>query len=89
LAQVAACQGPLQRQSPLHPPPQCGQDLAARKDDEAWRWHEHFGHLHFDTLHRLARDDMVHGLPVIDHVGQFYDMCVITKHRRTPFPAEA
>jgi hypothetical protein len=32
---------------------------------------------------------MVHGLPVIDHVGQFYDMCVITKHRRTPFPAEA
>jgi hypothetical protein len=28
---------------------------------------------------------MVHGLPVIDHVGQFYDMCVITKHRRTPF----
>jgi hypothetical protein len=32
---------------------------------------------------------MVRGLPVIDHVGQFCDTCVIAKHRRTPFPAEA
>jgi transposase InsO family protein len=32
---------------------------------------------------------MVRGLPAIDHVGQFCDTCVITKHRRTPFPAEA
>jgi transposase InsO family protein len=32
---------------------------------------------------------MVRGLPVIDHVGQFCDTCVITKHRYTPFPAEA
>jgi hypothetical protein len=63
--------------------------LAARKDDEAWRWHERFGHLHFNTLRQLARDDMVRRLPAIDHVGQFYDTCVITKHRRTPLPAEA
>jgi transposase InsO family protein len=63
--------------------------LAARKDHEAWRWHERFNHLHFDVLHQLARDDMVRGLPAIDHVSQFYDTCVITKHRSTPFPAEA
>jgi transposase InsO family protein len=63
--------------------------LAARKDDKAWRWHERFGHLHFNALRQLARDDMVRGLPAIDHVGQFYDTCVITKHHRTPFPAEA
>jgi hypothetical protein len=24
--------------------------LAARHDDEAWRWHERFGHLHFEAL---------------------------------------
>jgi hypothetical protein len=63
--------------------------LTTRKDDEAWRWHERFGHPHFDTIHQLARDDMVRGLPAIDHVGQFCDTCVITKHRRTPFPVEA
>lgn len=29
------------------------------------------------------------GLPVIDHVGQFYDTCVIPKHHRALFPSEA
>jgi hypothetical protein len=58
--------------------------LTARKDDEAWRWHERFGHLHFDALHQLARNDMVCGLPTIDHVGQFYDTCVI--HQASPHP---
>jgi len=24
--------------------------LAARRDDEAWQWHERFGHLHFEAL---------------------------------------
>ena len=63
--------------------------LAARKDDEAWRWHERCGHLHFDALHKLGKEDMVRGLPVIKHVGQFCDTCVITKQRRAPFLAEA
>jgi len=43
--------------------------LAARKDDEAWRWHERYGHLHFDALRQLSKDDMARGLPVISHVG--------------------
>jgi transposase InsO family protein len=63
--------------------------LAARKDDEAWRWHERYDHLHFDALHKLSKDDMVRGLPAISHVGQFCDTCVITKHRQAPFPVEA
>jgi len=32
---------------------------------------------------------MARGLPEIDHVAQFCDTCVITKHRRAPFPSEA
>ena len=32
---------------------------------------------------------MARGLPVISHVGQFCDTCVITKHRRALFPCEA
>jgi hypothetical protein len=27
--------------------------LAARSTDSAWLWHERYGHLHFDTLHKL------------------------------------
>jgi 5'-3' exoribonuclease 2 len=63
--------------------------LAAHKDDEAWHWHEHYGHLHFDALHKFAKNDMVHRLLVIKNVRQFYDTYVITKQRRAPFPTEA
>jgi hypothetical protein len=63
--------------------------LAARKDDEAWCWHERYGNLHFNALRKLAKDDMVRGLPAIKHIRQFCDTCVIAKQRRAPFPAEA
>jgi hypothetical protein len=42
--------------------------LAARWDDEAWQWHERFGHLHFDALKRLSAKGMVRGLLSLDHV---------------------
>ena len=60
--------------------------LAARRDDEAWQWHERFGHLHFEALKRLGATEMVRGLPCLDHVEQFCDICVMTKQRRLPFP---
>jgi transposase InsO family protein len=31
---------------------------------------------------------MVRGLPCLDHVEQFYDVCVLTKQRRLPFPQQ-
>jgi hypothetical protein len=33
--------------------------LAARWDDEAWQWHERFGHLHFKALKWLSAKGMV------------------------------
>ena len=41
--------------------------LAARRDDEAWRWHERFGHLHFEALKQLGKE-MVRGMPCVDHI---------------------
>jgi hypothetical protein len=35
--------------------------LAARWDDEAWQWHERFGHLHFEALKWLSAKGMVRG----------------------------
>ena len=63
--------------------------LAARWADEAWQWHERFGHLHFKALKRLSAKGMVRGLPSLDHVEQFCDICVLTKQRRLPFPQQA
>ena len=63
--------------------------FAARRDDEAWQWHERFGHLHFEALKRLSATEMVRGLPCLDHVEQLCDVCVLTKQRQLPFPQRA
>jgi hypothetical protein len=62
--------------------------LAARWDDEAWQWHERFGHLHFEALKRLSAKGMVRGLSSLDHVEQFCNVCMLMKQRRLPFPQQ-
>jgi hypothetical protein len=42
--------------------------LIARRSDEAWRWHERYDHLHFDTPRKLTKEGMVHGIRDIEHV---------------------
>jgi hypothetical protein len=83
LAKVTRCTNRLYVLNVQVAQPLC---LAARRDDEAWQWHERFGHLHFEALKRLSAKGMVRGLPSLDHVEQFCDVCVLTKHRRLPFP---
>jgi hypothetical protein len=45
------------------------------------------GHLNFDALRRLGKEEMARGVLVIDHVEQVCDTCVTTKMRRRSFPA--
>ena len=47
--------------------------LAAHRDDEAWRWHERFGQLHFEALKQLGKKEMVRGMPCVDHIEKLYD----------------
>ena len=63
--------------------------LVARQDDEAWCWHERFGHLHFEALKQLGKEEMVHGMSYINHIEQFCDTCVVTKLKRRPFLRQA
>ena len=63
--------------------------LAAHRDDEAWRWHERFGHLHFKALKQLGKKEMVHGMPCIDHIDKLCDTYVMTKLKRRPYPHQA
>jgi transposase InsO family protein len=63
--------------------------LAVHQDDDAWRWHERFGHANFGSLEKMARLEMVCGLPPISHAEQFYDTCVVAKHRRGVFSKQS
>jgi hypothetical protein len=69
---------------PVHPV--C---LAAGLMSEAWRWHARLGHLHFDGMQRMARGELVRGLPHIDHAEELCDACLAGKKRRLPFPQKA
>ncbi|WVZ61109.1 hypothetical protein U9M48_011031 [Paspalum notatum var. saurae] len=63
--------------------------LAAQGTNAAWRWHARYGHLNFRALRELAHQEMVKGLPQLDHVDQVCDSCLAGKQRRLPFPRKA
>jgi hypothetical protein len=63
--------------------------LMAKGADSAWLWHARFGHLNFRALRRLAREELVRGLPEVDQVEQLCSGCLMGKKRRAPFPQQS
>jgi transposase InsO family protein len=63
--------------------------LAVQGESPAWRWHARYGHLNFRGLRRLVIEEMVNGLPQIDHVDQICDSYLARKQQRLSFPGEA
>jgi len=60
-----------------------------RDDEVAWRWHERFGHVNMAALRKLAREELVRGLPELGQVERICEACQAGKQRRTSFPAQA
>ncbi|XP_066358327.1 uncharacterized protein [Miscanthus floridulus] len=44
--------------------------LAARTNDDSWMWHARFGHINFTALRKMAREELVCGMPPITQVEQ-------------------
>ncbi|GJR07948.1 zinc finger, CCHC-type containing protein [Tanacetum coccineum] len=63
--------------------------LLANLKDDTWLWHARLGHLNFESLRLMAQRDLVHGIPAIKLTTQIYDVCLIGKHSRAPFPKKA
>lgn len=63
--------------------------VRGRGDEEAWRWHERFGHVNMAALRKLAREELVRGLPELGQVTEVCEPCMAGKQRRTSFPAQA
>ena len=66
--------------------PRC---LKSCVEDTSWLWHLRFGHLNFGSLKTLVNEDMVHGLPKINHPNQLCEGCLFGKQARKSFPTEA
>jgi hypothetical protein len=63
--------------------------LVMRESENAWLWHAQYEHLNFPALHKLVREEMVRGLPEVEHVDQVCGGCLTGKHRRASFPRQA
>ncbi|KAM0985723.1 hypothetical protein ACFX13_013181 [Malus domestica] len=55
-------------------------------EDESWKWHLRYGHLHFNGLKLLSSGGMVRGLPQIEATRQVCEGCVLGKQARLSFP---
>jgi hypothetical protein len=63
--------------------------LAICAEEDAWRWHSRFGHVNFTTLKKMAKAELVHGLPTLEQVEQLCEAYLASKHKRAPFPQQA
>lgn len=54
-------------------------------ENESWKWHKRFGHLHFNGLKLLQSKNMVHDLPTIEDPRQVCEICTVRKQARLPF----
>jgi hypothetical protein len=61
----------------------------ARGDEAAWRWHERLGHLNFQAMKKMVREELVRGLPDFGSVEQPCGACLAGKQRRASFPVQA
>jgi hypothetical protein len=41
--------------------------LATREEESVWRWHARLGHINMSALRRMAREELVRGLPPPPH----------------------
>lgn len=63
--------------------------VRGRGDEVAWRWHQRFGHVNMAALWKLAREELVRGLPKVGQLKQLCEACQAGKQRRTSFPMQA
>ena len=60
--------------------------VVARGAEEACKWHACLGHVNMAALRKMAREDLVRGLPTVGQVDQICEACLAGKQKRLPFP---
>jgi hypothetical protein len=57
--------------------------LMAHEGGEAWCWHERLGHISFMAMKKMAKEELVWGLPDLTPGEQQRATCLAGKQRRT------
>lgn len=62
--------------------------LVSHGDDKAWLWRARFSHLSIDAPRNFACNEMVCGLPRVEHEGELCNSCLAGKQRRAIVPKD-
>lgn len=62
--------------------------LLAKIDENSWLWHTRLGHVNFQALSQMSRDEMVYGIPKIVQPRKTCEGCLMAKQPRKAFPAQ-
>ena len=60
--------------------------LVMRGAEEAWKWHARLGPVNMVVLRKMAKEELVHGLPEVGQVDQLCEACLVGKQKRLSFP---
>ena len=63
--------------------PRC---LVMRGAEKAWKWHARLGHANMAAVQKMAKEELVRGLPKMVPVDQLCEACLVGKKKRLSFP---
>lgn len=63
--------------------------LHTKSEENTWLWHARLGHVNFQALELMSRDEMAHGIPRLIQPSRKCEGCLMSKQSRSPFPSRA
>ena len=63
--------------------------LLSKQEENAWLWHSRLGHVNFQSMVLLSKDEMAYGLPEFVQPKDLCTGCLMSKQTRKPFPGQA
>lgn len=63
--------------------------LLNNAEEETWLWHARLGHVNFQAMEMMAKEQMVYGLPKLKQPAKKCEGCLMSKQTRQSFPSQA
>lgn len=63
--------------------------LLSKTDELSQLWHRRLGHVNYQAMHLMSKDNMVKGFPKISHPRSLCDGCLMSKQARKKFLGKA
>lgn len=63
--------------------------LLTTADETSWLWHSRLGHVNFQALQLISKNNMAYGLPILNQPKEVCTGCLLSKQTRRPFPVKS